>query len=426
MLDPADPQAFRALAHRMLDDALDGLEAVAEGPAWRAVPDAVKSALAGPVPGDPQPLADVYAEFRALIAPFETGNRHPRFFGWVHGSGTPSGILAELLAASLNANAGGREHAAVYVERAVIAWSAEIFGWPAGASGILTSGTSLANLIAVVAARRRALGESVRTDGLNGRRLTGYTSTAVHRCVPAAFDIAGFGSAALRRVPTGADARANVDALRAAIAADRARGSAVHRRRDGGNGRHRSDRRSRRGRRSMRGGRPMDARRRGFGALAMLSPEHRHLVRGIERADSLAFDFHKWLHVPYDAGCVLVRDAELHRATFAAAASYFAPAAAAPPRANRGSPTSVRTVPPLSRLGHLVRAQRTRHAAAGRSHRPKLRASGSSRATGRDHVRRCARGSGRAQHRLSALRRRRASAQALDRINAAIVVDIQE
>ncbi len=329
MLDPADPQAFRVLAHRVLDDALDDLEAVPAGPAWRAIPAAVKSALAGPVPTDPEPLADVYAEFRTLIAPFENGNRHPRFFGWVHGSGTASGMLAELLAASLNANAGGREHAAVYVERAVIAWSAEIFGWPADAGGILTSGTSLANLIAVLAARRQALGEGVRTDGLGGRPLTAYASTAVHRCVPAAFDIAGMGSAALRRVAAGADGRINVDAVRAVVAADRngglqpfmvvatagtvdigavddlaavadlcaAEGLWFH----------------------------VDG---AFGGLAILSPEHRHLVRGIERADSLAFDFHKWLHVPYDAGCVLVRDAELHRATFAAAASYLTPAAA--------------------------------------------------------------------------------------------------
>ncbi len=147
----------------MLDDALDGFESVATRPVWQPVPPHVKSALAEPVPRTPENLADVYAEFQALIAPFENGNRHPRFMGWVHGNGTPSGMLAEMLAAAMNANVGGREHSAVYVERAVIAWSAEIFGFPPGASGILTSGTSLANLIAVVVARRNASGDRVRS-----------------------------------------------------------------------------------------------------------------------------------------------------------------------------------------------------------------------------------------------------------------------
>jgi aromatic-L-amino-acid decarboxylase len=329
MLDPTDRAAFRVFAHHVLDDSLDNLERVGDGPAWRAVPDAVKTALAERVPALPADVSEVYADFRALIEPYATGNRHPRFLGWVHGNGTPSGVLAEMLAATLNANTGGREQSAVYVERAVIAWSAEIFGFPAGASGILTSGTSLANLIAVLAARRHRLGDDVRVRGLRDRRLVGYASRAVHRCVPAAFDIAGLGSAALRRIPTRRDHRIAIDCLQAEIAADRAAGrqpflvvatagtvdtGAVD---------------------------DLDALADlcaaeglwlhvdgAFGALAILSPEHRPLLRGIERADSIAFDFHKWLHVPYDAGCVLVRDAELHRAAFAAPAAYLAPATA--------------------------------------------------------------------------------------------------
>jgi aromatic-L-amino-acid decarboxylase len=328
MLDPSDPAAFRALAHRALDDALDGFESIAAGPAWQPVPAGVKAALAEPVPLEPHELAEVYAEFRALIEPYENGNRHPRFMGWVHGNGTPSGVLAEMLAATLNANVGGREHSAVYVERAVIGWSAEIFGFPATASGILTSGTSLANLIAVVVARRHVLGDDVRTHGLRDCGLVAYASQAVHRCVPAAFDIAGFGTAALRRVTTGADQRIDIDRLGAAIAADReaARRPFMVVATAG----------------TVDTGAVDDLAALAdlcaaedlwlhvdgaFGALAILSPQHRHLVRGIERADSLAFDFHKWLHVPYDAGCVLVRDPALHRATFASRAAYLTPAA---------------------------------------------------------------------------------------------------
>lgn len=328
MLDPGDPAAFRALAHRVLDDALDGFAHIADGAAWRPVPDAVKASLAQPVPRSPEPLADVYSEFQTTIEPFENGNRHPRFLGWVHGNGTPSGMLAEMLAAALNANVGGREHSAVYVERAVIAWSAEIFGFPPTASGILTSGTSLANLIAVLVARGEKLGDEVRVEGLRDRRLVAYASEAVHRCVPGAFDIAGLGSAALRRVVTGADQRIDVETLRAAIAADRNAGNepfmVV----------------ATAGTVDIGAIDDLDALADlcateglwlhvdgAFGALAILSPQHRGLLRGIERADSLAFDFHKWLHVPYDAGCVLIRDAVRHRATFANPATYLAPAA---------------------------------------------------------------------------------------------------
>jgi aromatic-L-amino-acid decarboxylase len=327
MLDPADPAAFRAFAHRALDDALDGFERVAAGPAWQAVPSEVKAQLDKPVPRDPANMTDVYAEYRELIEPFENGNRHPRFVGWVHGNGTPSGMLAEMLSAALNANVGGREHGAVYVERAVIAWSAEIFGFPPTASGILTSGTSLANLIAVVVARRRYLGDGVRASGLGDSRLRAYTSAAAHRCIGAAFDIAGFGTAALRRIATDGTQRIDIDSLRSAVEADRAAGCrpfmviATAGTVDTG---AIDDLQSLA---DLCAAEDLWLHVDGaFGALAILSPEHRHLVRGIERADSLAFDFHKWLHVPYDAGCVLIRDAELHRATFASPAAYLAPA----------------------------------------------------------------------------------------------------
>jgi aromatic-L-amino-acid decarboxylase len=401
-LDPADPAAFRAFAHRVLDNALDGFGTISAGPAWRPVPDAVKAALAHPVPRLPEALEDVYAEFRAHIEPFENGNRHPRFLGWVHGNGTPSGMLAEMLAATLNANLGGREHSAVYVERAVIAWSVEMFGFPATASGILTSGTSLANLIAVVVARRHALGDDVRVNGIHDRRLVAYASQGVHRCVPAAFDITGLGTAALRRIATGADHRIDIDRLRAAIAADRAAGlrpfmivatagtvdvgaiddletladlcaaEELWLHVDGA-----------------------------FGALAVLNPEHRPLLRGIERADSLAFDFHKWLHVPYHAGCILIGDAAKHRGAFAAPAAYLTPR-------RRGRTVVFRLWPgavsPLSRARDLVCAKRTRNRPIRRSDRGKLSPGCAPGRSDRRHRRPRACGAGRPQRRLLPIR----------------------
>jgi len=325
-LDPDDWTAFRALAHRALDETFDALQAIRAGAPWREVPPGVKAALdADPLPRTAADPSAVYATFRELIAPYAVDNRHPRFFGWVHGAGTPLGVVAELLAAGMNANLGGREHAAVYVERVVLEWWREVFGLPPGTTGIITTGSSMANLIAVLVARRRAAGAAVRTAGLAGAgALVGYTSSEAHSSMGRAFDVAGLGSEALRALAIDARRRLDVGALRTAIVADRdagrrpffvaaTAGSAATGAVD-----------------DLRAVADVAAAEGlwfhvdgAFGALARLSSADRELVDGIERADSLAFDFHKWLHVPYDAGAVLVRDGALHAATFADEAPYL-------------------------------------------------------------------------------------------------------
>jgi glutamate/tyrosine decarboxylase-like PLP-dependent enzyme len=326
-LDPGDWAAFRALAHRALDETLDDVSGIRDRPPWRAIPVAVRASIGeDPLPRAPAGAAAVYAAFAAQIAPYAVDNRHPRFFGWVHGAGTPAGIIAEMLAAGMNANVGGRDHAAVEIERRVIRWWCEVFGFPATASGILTTGTSMANLIGLLVARRAACGAGVRTAGVPPEPgLTGYTSTEAHGSVARAFDVAGLGSAALRAIPVDAALRLDLRALKERIAADRSAGKRpfIVIATAG----------------SASSGAVDDlvaladcARAEGlwfhvdgaFGALAQLAPELRALVAGIERADSIAFDLHKWLHVPYDAGAVLVRDGALHAATFADHAPYLA------------------------------------------------------------------------------------------------------
>ncbi len=330
-LDPADWEAFRRLLHEAVDGIVDELATLRDRPVWKPVPDAVKAALREPLPRAGEPLESTYARFAELIAPYPTGNRHPRFFGWVHGAGTPAGVLAELLAAAMNSNVGGREHAAVYVEREVLAWFAELFGFPADASGILTSGTSMGNLLAVVAARDAMLGSNARALGLRGSRLTAYAALGVHDSVAKAMRTAGLGENALRLIPVDDRLAMDVDKLRRRIAADRAEGTApflvvatagsvdagafdplgaladvcdaeglwLH----------------------------VDG---AFGALAATSPAHAHLVAGIERAASLAFDAHKWLNAPYAVGCVLFREERVHRTAFASDPAYLA-------RADRGA-----------------------------------------------------------------------------------------
>ena len=331
-LDPADWKAFRALAHRALDESLDAVQHIRDGLPWRGMPPGVREAIASDaLPRLPASLENVYAAYRENVAPYAVDNRHPRFFGWVHGAGTPVGIIAEMLAAGMNANVGGRDHAAVAIERAVVRWWCDVFGFPAAASGILTSGTSMANLIAVLVARRGALGEGVRANGIAGAQLTAYTSTEAHGSVARAFDVAGIGSGALRAIRVDDALRIDVDALRGAIAGDRA------------SGRQPFMIVATAGSASTGAvddlGALADLANEedlwfhvdgAFGAMVQLAPAERRRVAGIERADSLAFDMHKWLHVPYDSGAVLVRDGELHAATFADHAPYLV-------RAERGT-----------------------------------------------------------------------------------------
>jgi glutamate/tyrosine decarboxylase-like PLP-dependent enzyme len=325
-LDPQDWSEFRALAHRMLDETIDGIANVRARPVWRPIPDEARAAFRTDVPREASDLAEVYREFTEHVAPYATGNVHPGFMGWVHGGGTAVGMLADMLAAGLNANLGGRDHMPIEVERQIVEWMRRLFAFPDGASGIFVTGTSMANLMAVLVARTAALGTLARQHGIgtDGALLTAYTSQAAHGCVSRAMDIAGLGTDALRKIGVDGDHRIDVAALRAQIAVDREIGfkpflvvasagtvdigavddlrAIAELCREEGIWFH------------------VDG---AFGALAILSPELAPMLGGIELADSIALDFHKWGQVPYDAGFLLVRDGEQHRQAFAQPAAYL-------------------------------------------------------------------------------------------------------
>jgi aromatic-L-amino-acid decarboxylase len=326
-LDPPSFEAFRKEAHAMLDHMIDHLERSPSGPVWRPMPAEVRESFHAPVPWDETPLADVHADFQRLVLPYGTGNTHPRFLGWVHGGGTPTGMIAEMLAAGLNANLGGRDHAPIEVERQIVRWMRELFGFPERASGILVTGTSMANFLAVLVAKTKRLGRETRERGLVGEttKLVAYASTVTHGCVQRAMEMSGLGSAALRKVPITADHRIDQSALREAVARDRAVGltpflvvgnagtvdigaiddlSALAELAEQEDLWFHVDG--------------------AFGSLAVFSKELAPKLAGIERADSIACDFHKWAQVPYDAGFLLVRDGEAHRAAFASEPAYLA------------------------------------------------------------------------------------------------------
>src|SRR5579872_6964902 len=225
-LDPSDWAGFRDQAHRMLDDILDYLANIRDRPVWQPIPESVRDQFRAGLPSEPSDLAAVHEDFMRYVLPFAAGNVHPGFFGWVHGAGTPVGVIAEMLAAGLNANLGGRDHIPIEVERQVASWMRKLFGFPDSASGLFVTGASMANLIGVLVARDTELGFETRCTGVaaGGERLAAYAAETVHGCVGRALDIAGIGSDALRRIAVDDRYRIELSALRSAISADRRAG----------------------------------------------------------------------------------------------------------------------------------------------------------------------------------------------------------
>ena len=225
-------------------------------------------------------------------------------------------MLAEMVAGGLNMNCGGRDHIGLHVEKQIALWMAEALGYPGTASGVFLTGSSMANFAALIVAKVKACGPGIREAGLGqfAGRLTAYTSAEAHGCIAQAMELSGLGSANLRKIGVDSSGRMDVAKLEKAIEADRSAGlspflivatagtvntGAID---------------------------PLEdisevARKEGLwfhvdgaiGALAAFSPALRPLISGIEKSDSVALDFHKWGHVPYDAGFLLVRDHAAHK-----------------------------------------------------------------------------------------------------------------
>jgi glutamate/tyrosine decarboxylase-like PLP-dependent enzyme len=326
-LDPSDWNSFRALAHRMVDDSLDHLMTLNDRAPWEPIPRAVRAALTSePLPRAPQTAERAYAEFLTNILPYTNGNRHPRFWGWIQGNGTPLGMMADMLAAGMNPHCAGLDQSSKLVELQVIAWLAELMGFPKDASGILVSGGTMANVLGLAVARQAKAGFNVRELGMHGAdaRLTVYASSEVHSWAQKAVELFGMGHASLRRIPVDADFRIRLDVLRDTIAADRLAGL------------HPICVIGTAGTVNSAATDDLDALADlcgqeklwfhvdgAFGALAALSPRLAPIVKGMERADSLAFDLHKWVFLPYEIACVLVRDRAVHEATFSVTPSYL-------------------------------------------------------------------------------------------------------
>jgi aromatic-L-amino-acid decarboxylase len=281
-----------------------------------------------PLPEDGRPFDEVLAFAREHILPFPMGNSHPRFYGFINATADPVGITADYLAAAMNPNCWGGDHAAIHVEHRVMQWIAQILGYPPEAEGILVSGGSMANFTALAAARRAMTPGNVREDGLAGADrplLTVYASDQVHSCVDKSVDLLGIGTNNLRKIPSDERFRLPMDALARAVARDRRAGAtpAIVVGNAGTVNTGAID--------------PLDeiadfCRREGlwfhadgaYGAMARIAPELSPLFSGLERADSIAADPHKWLYVPYEAGAALVRESGRLGAAFRKFPEYLA------------------------------------------------------------------------------------------------------
>ena len=325
-LDPEDWDEALAVARLILDNSVAYLRDVRERPVWRQMPGDVLAAFEAPLPRHPEPLSDVWREVAANVMSYPMGNVHPRFWSWYMGASNFTGALGDFVAAIQGSNLGGGAHAAALLDRQVVDWLKAMVGFPKSASGTLVSGGSMGNIIALAVARNVKAGVDVRELGVAAipKPLAFYGSDQIHSCHRKAMEALGLGNRALRRIATDRALRIDLAALEAAIAADRAEGfepACVIATAGTVNTGAIDD---------LEGLAALAKREDlwlhvdgAIGALLAIAPKNAWRVEGLEKADSIALDPHKWLHAPFEAGCALVKDAAAHRNTFAVHPEYL-------------------------------------------------------------------------------------------------------
>jgi glutamate/tyrosine decarboxylase-like PLP-dependent enzyme len=327
-LDPENWDEIRALGHQMIDDLVDYWKGISEEPIWKPIPDEVKATFSEAIPIKPTAPNEVYEEFKKNIFPYNKGNVHPRFFAWIQGTGNPMGVWGDLLASGMNPNVAIGEHAPMYIDQQVVNWCKEMMNFPKDASGILVSGGSMANITALTVARNSFRDHRIRQKGLQlaNIKLLIYCSVETHSCIQKAAEIIGLGTDSVRKIGVNEKYEMITEELDIQIQADLEAGFSpfciV-----GTSG-------------TVNTGAidPMDELLRlsrkydlwfhvdgAYGALCKMDPIYSDRLKAIEEADSLAFDLHKWLYVPYEIGCTLIRDKLKHRNSFSITPNYLLP-----------------------------------------------------------------------------------------------------
>jgi aromatic-L-amino-acid/L-tryptophan decarboxylase len=326
-----DPEEFARIAHALVDDVTELLRTMRERRlAPGETPQQIRAALHADreLPDEGADPGALVTEATRLLFEHSVFNGHPRFFGYITSGAAPLGILADLLAAAVNANVGlwGLSPMATEMEAQAVRWIAELVGFPVG-GGVLTSGGNMANMLGFWAARAAKAGWNVREVGSRGegaRQLRVYGSAGTHTWIQKAVDLSGMGTACIRWIGTDERGRIDVEALERQIRADVAQGD-VPMLVVGTAG-------------SVATGAvdPLPALRDlcdlhglwlhvdgAYGAFAAAAPGAPEELLALARADSVALDPHKWLYAPLEAGCVLVRDRQALLAAFSFHPDYY-------------------------------------------------------------------------------------------------------
>lgn len=316
-LDPENWEKMKVLGHRMLNDMMTYLQNIRSQSFTMPPQEAIRD-ICTPLTVEGEGEEKVYEVFSKSILPYAGSNKSPRFWGVVAGTGSPYGMLAEMLRSGANSVAEGIDSGG-YVHRQVIDWIKELLGYPPEAGGVLVSGGSEANFTGLAVARNAKGEVDIKAKGIRSipRRMTLYVSDEGHHCLERSVELLGLGNEALRWIPTDDECRIKLDALEKVIREDRNEGRypfCVI----GCAG-------------TVNSGAFDDLNALAdlcaeenlwfhvdgaFGAWVKISETHRHLVDGMERADSLAVDLHKWMYMPYGIGCTLIKDKLAHFSTF--------------------------------------------------------------------------------------------------------------
>lgn len=308
-------EQFRAHAHTVADWMADYLATVESRPVRaRTLPGEMLAALPATAPEHGQPMEEIFADFERVVMPGITHWQHPRFFAYFPANSSPPSVLAEMLTATLAAQGMLWETSPAIneLETRMMEWLRDLLGLPEAFRGCIQDSGSSSNLVALIAARERATGGRACRDGLAGQApLAIYTSAEAHSSIEKAGKLAGIGGALVRKIVLDADQAMRPDALEAAIARDREAGivpcaivACL-----GATGLGSVD--------------PLSAiagiaRREdiylhvdaAWAGAAMILPEQRHHLIGIEQVDSFAFNPHKWLFTNFDCSALWLRDPE--------------------------------------------------------------------------------------------------------------------
>jgi aromatic-L-amino-acid/L-tryptophan decarboxylase len=319
-----DEETLKRYGYQIMDEVASYLTQIRNRPVWQAMPEDIQTTIRQQeLPGEGQPFEETLAFLEEMILPFPQGNGHPRFAGWINSAPAHAGVLIKPLAAAINLNCGIGDHAGQELERRVVQWIMQLCGFPVeGSAGVFVSGGSEANFTCLQAARHWAAqqdGWEIRTQGIQqiDHPFVLYQSDHGHFCIRRSVEAMGLGSNAIHIIPATPSFQMDVEALRSRIQEDRATGlrpfcvvatagtvetGAID---------------------------PLDqladlCEEQGlwlhvdgaYGAFGFLDARVAPLYKGIERVDSLATDQHKWLSVPIDCGCALVKHGKALYDTF--------------------------------------------------------------------------------------------------------------